>query len=95
MWVPVARRARPHDSIRAAGGPFRYAAPMPGRLNLVMKTATEYRVGSLDGDIERAEETMILTLVSLVGGHAMCERDGGHIVIPGSAPVARRLPPRR
>jgi hypothetical protein len=69
---------------------------MPGPLNLIMKSATEYRVGSPDGEIERAEKTTILTLVSLVGGHAVCERNGGHIYIPsGSAQRARAVQPRR
>ena len=65
---------------------------MHGPLNLVVKTATEYRVGSPEGEIERAEKTTILTLVSLVAGHAVCEKDGGRIFIPsGAAPAARAL----
>lgn len=59
---------------------------MAAPLNLVIKSATEYRVGSPDGRIETAEKTTILTLVSLVGGHAVCEKNGGRIFIPsGSA----------
>lgn len=65
---------------------------MPGPPNLIMKTATEYRVGSPDGEIERAEKTTILTLVSLVGGHAVCEKNGGHIFIPsGPGQAARKM----
>lgn len=63
---------------------------MPDRLQLVIKTATEYRVGGPDGEIETAEETTALPLVSLVGHHAVCERNGGHIFIPSGSARAPR-----
>jgi hypothetical protein len=52
-------------------------------LNLVMKRATEYRIGGLDGEVHVAEKTTVLTLVSLIGDHAVCEKNGNHIVIAG------------
>jgi hypothetical protein len=70
---------------------------MTGPIKLIMKTATEYRIGSPDGEVHTAETTTILQLVSLLGDHAVCEKDGRPIVVRGNpAQLDRALrSPRR
>jgi hypothetical protein len=65
---------------------------MAGPVNLVMKRATEYRVGGPEGAVHVAEATTILTLVSLIGDHAVCEKNGSHIVIAAGPPREGPLP---
>ncbi len=45
--------------------------------SFIIKTETEYRVGSPDGELQRAERTTAVKLVSFRDGHAVCESNIG------------------
>ncbi len=62
----------------------------------IMKTETEYRVGSPDGELQRAERTTAVKLVSFRDGQAVCESNGKRIFIAGmEALLQPRLGSRR
>jgi hypothetical protein len=62
---------------------------MTGPLKLIMKSATEYRVGSPEGEVRTAEVTTVLPLVALTEGHAVCVKNGRPIFIASSGVRAR------
>ncbi len=61
---------------------------MTGPNRIVVKTATEYRVGSPDGEVETAETTVALRLVGFRDGHAVCESNGRRVFIRDGVPGA-------
>jgi hypothetical protein len=64
--------------------------------SFVMKTETEYRVGSPDGELQRADRTTAVKLVSFKDGHAVCESNGKRIFIESMAALLTpRLRSRR
>ena len=63
--------------------------------SFVMKTETEYRVGSPDGELQRAERTTAVKLVSFRAGHAVCESNGKRIFIASQAELPAPRPRSR
>jgi hypothetical protein len=65
---------------------------MIGPPSFIMKTSTEYRVDGPDGELQTAETTTAVQLVSLGHGQVVCEANGRRIVI---ASKSTRPRPRR
>jgi hypothetical protein len=55
----------------------------------IMKTATEYRVDDPDGELETAEFTTAVQLVSVRDGQAVCEANGRRIFIASESLLPR------
>ncbi len=63
--------------------------------SFIIKTETEYRVGSPDGELQRAERTTAVKLVSFRDGHAVCESNGKRIFIASKAALLEPRPGSR
>ena len=63
--------------------------------SFVMKTETEYRVGGPDGELQRAERTTAVKLLSFRDGHAVCESNGKRIFIASKAALLTPRPRSR
>jgi hypothetical protein len=92
----VAQGDRVTSAIVPAASGFDTLESMAAPPSFVMKTETEYRVGSPDGELQRAERTTAVKLVSFKDGHAVCESNGKRIFIAGMAALLEpRLGSRR
>ena len=80
--------------VPAASG-FGTLGSMAAPPSFVMKTETEYRVGSPDGELQRAERTTAVKLVSFKDSQAVCESNGKRIFIAGMAALLGPRPRSR
>jgi hypothetical protein len=93
----VAQGDRVTRAIVPGASGFDTLGSMAASTSFIIKTETEYRVGSADGELQRAERTTAVKLVSFRDGHAVCESNGKRIFIASKAALVAPRPrsPRR
>ena len=91
----MAQGDRVTGAIVPAARGFDTLGPMAAPPSFIMKTETEYRVESPDGELQRAELTTAVKLVSFKDGHAVCESNGKRIFIESMAALLPQRPRSR